>query len=433
MALSDLTDPAAVRKALREYDQLGRDRFLQRYGFKPARTYFVLHEGRAYTSKAVAAAAHGFQHGRPMTWDEFSGGEDTVAAQFERLGFGVLRAAHEWHYTLGDVALRSEIHATYGGAIYGGIEPSAATPNVMIYTDPQQGALNGYDYDGWDANDPNVFYYTGEGRHGDQTMREGNKAILNHEADGRALRLWESLDEPAQPGGKRQRYVGEFYVDPTAPFRMAPAPDAAGDRRQVVVFRLVRSGERPAAVPPAPPARGALAEPAPAQPLITDTAPPDPSDADGGTQSAFTGDADVSVVPSEQNTTLEFEIAPATGTIAKREEAQLVAQFEHWLRNQSHDPQRLRIKIPGERHELVTDTYDLTAGVLYEAKSKSDRASVRLAIGQLLDYLRFASEASGRILLPDEPSPDVKRLIRSVGFGLVYRKLGSWVIEAKSP
>jgi hypothetical protein len=146
----------------------------------------------------------------------------------------------------------------------------------------------------------------------------------------------------------------------------------------------------------------------------------------------LTGDADFSMVPSEENTALEFELAPTTGSIAKREEAQLVAHFENWLRNRSHEPQRLRIKIPGERHELVTDTYDTTDGVLYGAKSKSDRATVRLAIGQLLDYLRFAPDASGSILLPDEPTADVKRLVHSVGFRITYRKLGSWISERGS-
>lgn len=442
MALSDLTDAAAVSRALDEHDRLGRDAFLSRYRFGRARTYFVLRNGRTYPSKAIAAAAHGFQHGTPLTSDEFSGGDATVAAKLSSMGFRVLQADREWMYDEGDIALRSDIHATYGGSTYGGIEPSRTSPNVMIYTDPQQGALNGYDYDGWDANDPNVFYYTGEGRHGDQTMREGNKAILNHETDGRALRLWETLEEPAQVGGKRQRYVGEFYVDAAAPYRMAPAPDAAGDRRQVIVFRLVRAGEEPAAVPAAPPSSGALAEAHSTGAQTTRhensrSAASDATEASAagddlaahGPDDDFTGDADVSIVPSEQNTALEFELAPSTGKIAKREEAQLVAHFETWLRNRSHHPQRLRIEIPGERHELVTDTYDTTDGVLYEAKSKSDRASVRLAIGQLLDYLRFAPEASGSILLPDEPTTDVKRLVHSVGFGLTYRKLGSWVTE----
>lgn len=428
MALADLTDSAAVIRALLEHDRLGRDNFLKRYGFKPARTYFVLHRGKAYTSKAIAAAAHGFQHGRPLRSDEFSGGDATVAARLEQLGFTMLRADQDWLYQPGDVALRSDIHGTYGGATRGGIEPSGSTPNVIIYTDPEQGAKNGYDYDGWDGNDPNVFYYTGEGRLGDQTFREGNKAVLNHESDGRALRLFETLQEPAQVGGKRQRYVGQFYVDPSAPYRIAPAPDAEGNRRNVIVFRLVRAGRSPASVRPAPPARGALAEP---EPLPT-AAEPRPAPQSTGEPRAVrdhSGGAEVTVVPSEQSNVVEFELSPSTGTVARRDEAKLVGLFENWLRQQAHDPQRLRIKVPGERHELVTDTYDTTTRVLYEAKSRSDRATVRLAIGQLLDYLRFAPDASGSILLPDEPTPDVKRLIQSVGFGLVYRRLGSWVVD----
>lgn len=426
MALADLTSPAAVTAALDEHDRVGREAFLKKYGFRDARTYFVLRDSRTYPSKAVAASAHGYQHGDPLTAGKFSGGDDTVAPRLRALGFQILRADREWMYEVGDVALRSDIHGTYGGAIYGGIESSARTPNVMIYTDPEQGTKNGYDYDGWDGNDPNVFYYTGEGRHGDQTMREGNKAIRDHESDGRALRLFEAVDEPQRPGGKRQRYVGEFNLDPGAPYRMAPAPDAAGDRRQVIVFRLVRAGATPATVRAAPPAQGPLAElPEPVPPSQPDEHRPEP--ATPGTD--FVGDADVTVVDSEQNTVTEYELAPTTGRVAQRQEAQLVSQFEAWLRQRGGQPQRLRIKIPGERHELVTDTYDATAKMLYEAKAKSDRATVRLAVGQLLDYLRFTTEASGSILLPDEPTPDIKRLIQSVGFGLVYRKLGSWIIE----
>jgi hypothetical protein len=35
MALSDLTDPSAVLQAIDQFDALGRDAFLQRYGFGP--------------------------------------------------------------------------------------------------------------------------------------------------------------------------------------------------------------------------------------------------------------------------------------------------------------------------------------------------------------------------------------------------------------
>ncbi|WP_353082776.1 hypothetical protein [Tessaracoccus lapidicaptus] len=94
MGLSDLTDPGAVMAAMREYDAIGRDAFLDKYGFKPARRYFLVHDGRRYDSKAIVGAAYGFQHGSPLLWDSFSGGEATVAPLLQALGFDVIRNPH---------------------------------------------------------------------------------------------------------------------------------------------------------------------------------------------------------------------------------------------------------------------------------------------------------------------------------------------------
>jgi hypothetical protein len=90
--LSDLTDPAAVRSAIAEYDDLGRDQFLAKYRFRKAHRYFLLHDGREYDSKAIAGVAYGVQHSdegslRP---GDFSGGEAAVLPVLERLGFTVI-------------------------------------------------------------------------------------------------------------------------------------------------------------------------------------------------------------------------------------------------------------------------------------------------------------------------------------------------------
>ena len=42
MSLTDLT-PEAVRQAIAEFDSLGRDSFLNTYGFGKARGYFLVH------------------------------------------------------------------------------------------------------------------------------------------------------------------------------------------------------------------------------------------------------------------------------------------------------------------------------------------------------------------------------------------------------
>jgi hypothetical protein len=45
-----------------EFDEIGRERFLRKYRFKKARLYFLDLNGRLYDPKAIAGAAHGYQH-----------------------------------------------------------------------------------------------------------------------------------------------------------------------------------------------------------------------------------------------------------------------------------------------------------------------------------------------------------------------------------
>jgi len=92
--LSDLTDPQAIFQAIAEYDELGRDAFLRKYGFGRARRYFLVHDGGHYDSKAIVGVAHRLQHPDepPVTAAEFSGGEASVVPILERLGFTVIEA-----------------------------------------------------------------------------------------------------------------------------------------------------------------------------------------------------------------------------------------------------------------------------------------------------------------------------------------------------
>lgn len=54
--LNDLTSRDAVLQAMVEFDRLGRTDFISKYGFRPARSYFVIHDGRSYDSKAIVGA-----------------------------------------------------------------------------------------------------------------------------------------------------------------------------------------------------------------------------------------------------------------------------------------------------------------------------------------------------------------------------------------
>jgi len=91
MPLAELTDRTAVLSAMREYDALGQDGFLQKYGYAPARRFRLVHEGKSYDSKAIAGVAFKYQFPDrgPLQSSDFSGGEATVVPLLERLGFEV--------------------------------------------------------------------------------------------------------------------------------------------------------------------------------------------------------------------------------------------------------------------------------------------------------------------------------------------------------
>jgi hypothetical protein len=93
MAQLTLTDRAAVLRACAEFDKLGRTAFLKKHGFRPARQYFLLLDGRPYDSKAIAGLAWGIErHGASaLAPTAFSGGEKTVAHVLRSLGFTVVR------------------------------------------------------------------------------------------------------------------------------------------------------------------------------------------------------------------------------------------------------------------------------------------------------------------------------------------------------
>lgn len=56
MAIADI-DQQAVLRAIAEFDELGREGFLLKYGFKPARHCFIEYGGKRYDSKAIAGVA----------------------------------------------------------------------------------------------------------------------------------------------------------------------------------------------------------------------------------------------------------------------------------------------------------------------------------------------------------------------------------------
>lgn len=76
-----------VLAAVAEYDSLGRDRFLETYGFGCSRRYVVMYEDQEYDSRALLGVAHRNATGSILAASEISGGVATVGDHMGRLGF----------------------------------------------------------------------------------------------------------------------------------------------------------------------------------------------------------------------------------------------------------------------------------------------------------------------------------------------------------
>ncbi len=275
-----------------------------------------------------------------------------------------------WTLQPGKKVKRKQLQEQFGGRTQGGIGPSKRTPNVFLFTDPASGEQHGY-FDGWQPD--GCFHYTGEGQRGDQRMTSGNRSILEHADEGRALRLF-------QGARGEVTYIDEFVLDPEQPWYETDAPETGGGPiRKVIVFRL-----RPITIEPQPP-QSQLA-------------------------SVLAGPAVVEVDVEEQRTEKTFIDPDRTPYEAERREAALVTAFARHLSDRGHRICRQRIVPPGEHKPLYTDLYDATDDLLVEAKGTVSREAVRMAIGQLADYGRFVPARQRGILLPSKPRPDLLAL-----------------------
>ncbi|MER5322883.1 restriction endonuclease [Streptosporangium roseum] len=299
-----------------------------------------------------------------------------------------------WDTPVGAHLSRNERKAKYGASIQGGILPSNQTPNVFVYSDPEVGETFGYNFDGWNE-DRSIFLYTGEGRIGPQVMKRGNRAILHHRTQDRALRVFVADGMVPGTDQKNHRYIGEFEVDKDKPYFVEEAPDKEGNLRTVFVFRLRPIGE------------------------------------------AFQRDSDLSgtgdvrkqtksvLVAQEEHITPEFQRAPSTPGTALRRESELVSRYSKHLSERGHKVRRWQLFPAGGIRPLWTDIYDETIQELYEAKGTTTRDTIRLAIGQLFDYRRHLPEEIRNqvklaVLLPSRPSDDLLDLLISLKISCIY-------------
>ncbi|MFF3983631.1 hypothetical protein ACFY0B_03315 [Streptomyces sp. NPDC001797] len=342
----------------------------------------------------------------------------------------------------GQIRTRAEIHAVFGGSPQRGIAPSIEKQSVVLFSDPEEAAVRGYQ-DGWlseeDIRGP-IYEYTGAGSEGDQTFAgpkgSGNRAVLRHSQEGRVLRLF--VHEGKVPGThtKTHRYVGMFALDDELPFVPRQGLDAKGRTRTAIVFRLRPFGQfersQTDLLTPAPDTTADFVPRAVTIDMLQSAAvtkgtfvAPDLRNAN--TSATLAAAAKGELVQVGKVHTPEFPRAASSATIVRQNKALLIESYAAHLESQGHTVGSFQIKLKGKTSTLRTDLFDATDHVLYEAQGASDRDSARIALGRLLDYRRYVRQHDHQyrpatvVLLPGRPDRDIEELLKDHETALVYR------------
>ena len=349
MALNDVT-AEGVERAMAEFDQLDREDFLAKYGFRKARGYFLIRGESRYDSKAVVGAAHGYDHPDlgPLLPKDFSGGDATVAPHLESLGFDVERPLPrnpDWVEQELILALDLYLRAgNLGEKDPAVIELSGVLNALTLHTERPDPDL---------FRNPNVV-----------ALKLANFAALDPNYSGSSMTRHSKRDAEVW-----KRYASE--------------EDALAE-----VAAAIREGREPPTLPPEQPTA----------PRVIET-------------------------EVEAQHVERFQVTvPHKDIEADRREQGLVLAYCNHLEGQGHNVTRHRYSLPGSSSQLFCDLVDDTDYVLYEAKGDVRRTSVRMAVGQLLDYRRFEpATMSLAVLLPRKPPHDLIKLIHSVPASAVWR------------
>ncbi|MDG4822968.1 hypothetical protein O7635_14030 [Asanoa sp. WMMD1127] len=78
-----------VKRAMKEYDRLGPDRFFAEHGFAPTTTYELVDGDRRYPPKAILGTAYEFATGQRLASGDFEGGRTGAVKVLGTMGFDV--------------------------------------------------------------------------------------------------------------------------------------------------------------------------------------------------------------------------------------------------------------------------------------------------------------------------------------------------------
>lgn len=198
-ALSELTDPLAVSRAIEEFKDLGREMFLEKHGQHASARYFVSVDGWQIDSKPLLSVAYGYQHPErgPLHVREFAGGAETRAA-LARFGYELVEmpegASGVVYGEIDDCppgttfknrreAFDAGVHRTTQAGIAG---QAAGTQSICLSAGYSDDEIDGdlITYTGFGGRDAST------GKHiADQQLVQGNLGLVENYKLGRPVRV----------------------------------------------------------------------------------------------------------------------------------------------------------------------------------------------------------------------------------------------------
>ena len=125
--------------------------------------------------------------------------------------------------------------------------------------------------------------------------------------------------------------------------------------------------------------------------------------------------------PVENPGTRTYETTDVSGGTRTRAEHELVSRYVARLASVGITAVSRLYRVPGLTRSLFCDIFLPAKNLLIEAKASGSRDSIRMAIGQLLDYRRFEkTKPQLAVLLPCKPDQDTCDLLFSVGIALIW-------------
>lgn len=129
--------------------------------------------------------------------------------------------------TIGKEYSNEEIYHEFCGQTQGGIRLANATNSIILIENP-----NAVYQDRFDAINPSVLLYTGQGLVGDQQLTNRNRVLLNSADEKKELHLF------YYNGRNRYEYKGEYQLADDV-FEETQ-PDENGNKRRVYMFPIRR-------------------------------------------------------------------------------------------------------------------------------------------------------------------------------------------------